>query len=190
VFQPLLHPAHPCGATRLGQINAPSQERLQTVLKMRGLSQGIGGYVLDGASTGDLWNSHRRAITTVHLILGGASSRGMQTWCRISRKPQSPLSSLWPETLKSLFSSKIGSGGGSSNNNNKKNCPVPSPRVQALVLERPLLVTPCTLTPWGFRGTLGMGRTSTFKVGKHPWNCTATVSCQLSLSSSPSNSAQ
>lgn len=38
---------------------------------MRGLSQGIGGCVLDGASTGDLCNSHRRAIATVHPILGG-----------------------------------------------------------------------------------------------------------------------
>lgn len=66
-----LHPAHPCGASGLVQINAPSQERLQRVLRMRGLSQGVGGCVLDGASTGDLWSSHRRAIATVHPILGG-----------------------------------------------------------------------------------------------------------------------
>lgn len=80
----------------------------------------------------------------------------------------------------------VGVGGGSSSNNPSNH---PLFLVQALVLTRPLLVAPCTLTSWGLHGTLGIGRASTFKVGKHQWNGTATVSCQLSPSSSPSNSA-
>lgn len=77
-----------------------------------------------------------------------------------------------------------GSGGGNSSNT------TPPFLVQALVLERPLLVAPCTFTLWGLRGTLGMGRASTFKVDKHQWTGSATVSCQFSPSSCPSNSAQ
>lgn len=89
---------------------------------------------------------------------------------------------------KSFFSPRLGVGlGGGSNTITGAH---PLFLVQALVLTRPLLVASWTLTPWGLCGTLGMGRASTFKVGKLQWNGTATVSCQLSPSSSPSNSAQ
>lgn len=71
VLQPPLHPAHPCGPRSLVQINAPSQERMQRVPRRRGLLQGIRGYVLEGSSTGDLWNSHRRVLCV--------SAKGNQT---------------------------------------------------------------------------------------------------------------